>query len=219
MANKLDQNQRQITFLANFITEALYIPQHKKSQEEAQQESKIQKKEFEKIPNQESSKSSGIHEHQEGQEPSTVYKTEAVSPASKEAPLDSIEKVSYFGEFGQSVLLLVNYESKVDLIKKDQLVLQQILGALSLKFEDVAVINISKQGLTSDELFQIFSPKQVVGFNVPDNFLNSSMTLYEPREFQNGIKVLLADDLPVIASQRKLKKLLWQGLKRIFEIA
>lgn len=220
MANKLDEHQSQINFLANFITEALYIPQHKKPEEKAQQESTAENKEFQNIPHQNTEEASDIQDHQKTQEPSSVYKPSADSQAVKEGPYDSIGKIGYFGEFRQSVVLLVNYQLKVDLIKKDQLVLQQILKALSLKFEDVAVINIGKHpGLTSDELFQILNPKQVIGFNIAHNFLNSSAALYEPQELQNGIQILLADDLSLIARQRKLKKQLWQGLKGIFQIS
>ncbi len=125
--------------------------------------------------------------------------------------------INYYGNFQKRILILVNYFNQKDLIPKDRLVLGQILKAIGLSFEDVAVINVQKAQMSWESLQKAFGFSKVMAFGVDKAFFPVTIQYNEIARTENDLPVMLAPSIEEIASDKKLKKQLWQNLKTLFK--
>ena len=112
------------------------------------------------------------------------------------------------------VLLLFDEE----LTPGELIFLENILKAIQLNLSDIDMLNLAGSGLV--DFHAVLENKTLhhfISFGVPFKtiHLNIQMDRYEPiRIF--GITFLLADSLSAIESDSKLKRKLWEVLKKVF---
>ncbi len=107
-----------------------------------------------------------------------------------------------------------------DLSPSDLLFLERILKAVNLDIEGVDLLNV--YGVSDVDFAAVLRHKHInhfITFGVPFQRINLDIMMdrYHPIRF-DGITFLMADSLPVIEANQALKKLLWNSLKRVFEL-
>jgi hypothetical protein len=207
-----------LSFLANFLTDTLYLPTESKTQ---QARSQYYAKAYKKEANEPTTRDSGSHEDQVN----TINESQEAYPQTKNLNQDTKESsdhsgsINYYGGYQQRILVLVNQPSSSPLIPKERLVLENILGAVNLSFSDVAVVNISqKADLTSHDILEEFNPTQLLGFGLPEDFLRDQPPPYQLATMADSCSIVTGDPLSMIAAQKSLKVKLWQSLKQLFSL-
>ncbi len=107
-----------------------------------------------------------------------------------------------------------------DLSPGDLLFLEKILKAVNLDIEGVDLLNV--YGVSDVDFAAVLRNKYInhfITFGVPFQRINLDIMMdrYHPIRF-DGITFLMADSLPVIEANPTLKRLLWNSLKRVFEL-
>ncbi len=218
MTNISSTNRHHLAFLANFLTETLYLPSETKTQQNrSENPSEVSHKETQDL----TTENSGSQEDQlyTLKESQKAYQHFENLSRDKTELSDHSGSINYYGGYQHGVLVLVNRPSSNSLIPKDRLVLENILKAVNLSFSDVAIVNISqKADLTSQRILEDFKPKQILGFGLPDDFLNDPPKPYTLANLADGCTIVISDPLSTIAAQKNLKVKLWQGLKHLFSL-
>lgn len=229
----LSPQRQHLRFLANFITEYLYIPDDNTPLQSAamvpssnSQTNESQQPESAAPSYPDKQSEQGLPEEQEqapvaAEELATPYKKAGTETGEDDsAGSEDAGELSHYGGFQQGIVLLVNYSSKTNLIRKDELVLKQILRAVKLSLDDVAVINIGcYPKLSYQSIIQQYPAGSVIGFDIPSEFIPQSPEPYQPSTTEDGVQVLVADAVADIAAHKSLKKQLWTGLKTLFNPA
>jgi DNA polymerase III psi subunit len=107
-----------------------------------------------------------------------------------------------------------------DLSPSDLLFLERILKAVNLDIDGVDLLNV--YGVSEVDFAAVLRHKYInhfITFGVPFQRINLDIMMdrYHPIRF-DGITFLMADSLPVIEANPTLKRLLWNSLKRVFEL-
>lgn len=116
------------------------------------------------------------------------------------------------------LLVLVEDTKSPFLEEKNEELLEKILQSVGIKVPETRLLNtahlLPEDGFDS---FQELPSKRVLSFGVDLKTLglNLSLKKYELKT-QDNITFLLADTLPEIATDKEMKKKLWQGLKQLF---
>lgn len=218
MTNTPSFNRQYLSFLANFLTDTLYLPSESKTQ---QNWSEPSSEEYHKGTKKSTTEDFGSQKDQFNtiKESQKAYQHSENLTQDKTESSDPSGPINYYGGYQHSVLVLVNHQSSRSLIPKDRLVLENILGAVNLSFSDVAVVNISqKSDLTSQRILEEFKPKEILGFGLPDNFLNDQVESYSLAVLDDGYSIVIGDPLSTIATQKNLKVKLWHSLKQMFSL-
>ncbi len=115
-----------------------------------------------------------------------------------------------------SAILILNHEKDVEFIsEQDMAFLKNILSAVKLDIEHVALVNLAKLELDLDAIIKELKPNTVIGFGVAHIEQLKTISLYEVSTQQEH-KMLLADNLKHIESDKSKKKALWEGLQELF---
>jgi hypothetical protein len=218
MNNRLSPIRHQLTFLANFLTETLYLPSEPKVQQSGKE---LPSDENHRQTREDLNEDSGSQEHHPStiQESEEDYQPSETSQSDKTVSSSSSASIDCYGSYKQGVLILVNQPSSSSLIPKERLVLENILQAVGLSFSDVAVINIrQEEGLTSQRILEEYKPKQIIGFGLPEAFLPDQPAPYQLATLTDGTMVLVGDQLSMIAADKNLKIQLWKSLKHLFSL-
>jgi hypothetical protein len=155
----------------------------------------------------------------------TVSAVEAPSaidpePASSPLPLPETE-----GSNQQGVLILFHDKASSRLQAEHKQLLEKILKAIHLTFEDIALCNWAPLEITFEKQSNIFesiqkikSDKILVFGDLPLAWsLSHFFQKYHITREAEGKKLLLADDLLKIAQNRELKVQLWNSLQKMFQ--
>ena len=107
-----------------------------------------------------------------------------------------------------------------DLSPSDLLFLERILKAVNLDISGVDLLNV--YGVSDVDFAAVLRHKHIhhfITFGVPFQRINLDIMMdrYQPVRF-DGITFLMADSLPVVEANPTLKRLLWNSLKRVFEL-
>lgn len=143
-------------------------------------------------------------------------KAEEIAPiADTRPPVRSVEAPKP-ALIKHKVLLLADE----DLSPSDLLFLERILKAVNLDIDGVDLLNV--YGVSDVDFAAVLRHKHInhfITFGVPFQRINLDIMMdrYHPIRF-DGITFLMADSLPVIEANQALKKLLWNSLKRVFEL-
>ncbi len=145
----------------------------------------------------------------------------AETEISKELDISSsatpeINSIDFFGQYRQKILILVTYPNQKNLIPKDQMVLERILAALGISFDDVAIVNVEKAQLTFNEIQEQMGWHKLIAFGVKHDFIPFEVPENELTSLENGEKIFLAPNIAEIAASKNLKRMLWQNLKTLF---
>ncbi len=212
-------------FLANFLNEGLYLvddPTMSVNDSETQlggegssskSSGKIAK-DYAK-PDEDSNESATSVEEPQIQEktPEAEHEVEEETPANtgQEPPGGDHEAQVATTE----ILVLVNYSSGAALKAKDQLVLSNILKALSISIDDVVTINTGNSITDFHAILESYQPKVVLAFGLSTDYFSGKITLNEHQTIR-GSHVVLAPPVAEIAQDRTLKQKLWANLKGVF---
>lgn len=199
-----------LNFLRFFLTEPIYLIPEAESQEIEQKE--------------ESTESEEIIEEEAVKEVGTQEQEEKISDtdAKQAAPL-SIPETE--GENQKGVLVLFYHQQNKSLSNEEREFLGNILKAVNLTFNDIALCNWApleqaheQQKNIFESIQQIKAEKILVFGDLPLAWsLSHFFQKYHITEDAEGRKLLLADDLRSIALKRDLKVQLWNALKKMFQ--
>lgn len=123
----------------------------------------------------------------------------------------------YEGKNLKQVAVLVNYTGEDFLNSLEGTLLLKICGAISLKLDDLALINIEKNKYFRKELDEILSYNHIISFGVNWQPAKISLeaTLYKAYTSDNK-KILKAENLSELDKNVASKRALWQELKLFF---
>lgn len=220
MSDSLQSYKKHLPFLANFLTESLYVPvesvqgagadSHKQEPNTAAEAAS----EPENVTNEQPKAIAS-----EAREAPAIYQPSETASEHRSSETQKAD-IPVYGDFKQGILVLVDYPTPTPLVPKDRLILQNILKALGLGFSDVAVVNIrNPPNLTYQQITSKYPPASLIGFGLPKDLLPTNPNHYQPDTLSNGEGILLADPLADIAVEKQLKKQLWHGLQKLFNLA
>jgi DNA polymerase III psi subunit len=127
--------------------------------------------------------------------------------------------IDYFGGNKNGVAILVNYPDEEFIYFKDKIILERILASVKLTFDDVALINTHLIKInTLEEMAEKFHISKVIGFGVNDPFLKG-INREEPVKMPKTSLFLMNSNLSDIAMDNTKKRILWNNLKLMFNIA
>lgn len=131
------------------------------------------------------------------------------------------EKIPTLGDNVKHILVLVDEEHTEFISQQDQVLLHNILKAVHLSLQDIALVNVSKIPLASTLLPQaldrlpfhtlISFGAQVAGWTLCNYFSKYTVTFDDAKR-----KILLADQLSELANDPYKKKRLWLCLQQLF---
>ena len=151
-----------------------------------------------------------------------IYVVDEPDPVAQ-SPARTVPDLSYLGDSQNEVLIMTHEPDHEFLSASDQAFLEKILQAVSLRLDNVVIVNGSQlashhqQGFSTDELLASFgySITWVLG-DAPDRWsLSNDLEPYEVNEV-NGRRLLLSDPLSVIAGDVEKKGRLWKCLQVLF---
>jgi len=145
-----------------------------------------------------------------------VRQTEETAPIADTRPPVRSTEAQKPALIKHKVLLLADE----GLSPSDLLFLERILKAVNLDINGVDLLNV--YGVSDVDFAAVLRHKHIhhfITFGVPFQRINLDIMMdrYHPIRF-DGITFLMADSLPVIEANQALKKLLWNSLKRVFEL-
>lgn len=199
-----------LNFLRFFLTEPIYLIPEAEPQEIEQKE--------------ESTESEEIIEKEAVQEVNSQEQEEKTSvPVAKQK--DSLPIPETEGENQKGVLVLFYHQQSKSLRNEEREFLGNILKAVNLSFNDIALCNwapleqaYERQKNIFESIQQIKSEKLLVFGDLPLAWsLSHFFQKYHITEDAEGRKLLLADDLQSIAKNRDFKVQLWNALKKMFQ--
>lgn len=142
-------------------------------------------------------------------------------PPSKAPVLPIVEKVPMLGDNNKLILVLVDEDHIEFISQPDQALLHNILKAVHLSPQDIALVNVRKIQLESSLIPQalenipfhtlISFGAQVAGWSLCNYFSKYAVSTEDANR-----KILLADRLSEIANDPPKKKRLWQCLQQLF---
>jgi len=122
---------------------------------------------------------------------------------------------AFSGNIRSHILLLFLYPGKNDLPVKDKIFLEKILGAIGLSLESIAWLNMADYPETTwAEMAQNPQFNTLVAFNIKNSFFPD--TPFGEIAVLNDKNVFLYHSLEEISADAEKKKVLWSGLKKMF---
>lgn len=159
-------------------------------------------------------------------ETNIVMKTEAPESANHSAPVSSpISLPEIEGDNKRGVLVLIYDKESKSLRSENKLLLEKILKAVNLGFEDIALCNwalLEEVFESRNDIFesiQKIKATKILAFgDLPLAWsLSHFFQKYHITQDAEGKKLLLADDLLKIAHNREFKVQLWNSLQEMFQ--
>ncbi len=144
--------------------------------------------------------------------------------AKVEANVVSNEKISYLGENGRNVVIVVNEPDYVYLKEDDLTFLTNILKACQLNLADIAIVNTAKQEITHTSLKEQLNALKILLFDVEPSAIKLPFII-PAFQVQNyaGCTIMLAPALSALNKPTQdgklLKTKLWAALKQVFGIS
>lgn len=119
------------------------------------------------------------------------------------------------GNSESSIMILVFEETSEFLGMSQEEFLKNILSAVKMNLNEVALINLAKSATTITELNEKLDKGTILAFGLP-----SSLTLPGDKKYEiqstGSSQVVLADSLQNIEADKSLKKALWTNLQQLF---
>jgi hypothetical protein len=136
------------------------------------------------------------------------------SNSSSSVPTD---KISFLGRNSKNILLLVNVPDVPFLEDKDLDFLTGILSACKLSVADIALVNLKDKVIGIEELNKSFSPEKIILFGTGSSEINLPLQFpdYQIQQY-NGQTFLSSPSLKELASDKDLKRQLWESLQKLF---
>lgn len=160
----------------------------------------------------------GIYLINEPQAPSLEKPTEKEKEVKEEKPTDSIPEkpdLNIKGDANSQIMILVFEETSEFLSASQEEFLKNILSAVKLNLNEVALINLAKSATTITEIDEKLDKGTIMAFGLP-----ASLTLPGDKKYEiqstGSSQILLADSLQNIEADKSLKKALWTNLQQLF---
>jgi DNA polymerase III psi subunit len=124
------------------------------------------------------------------------------------------------GKNQKQVVIIVDHpEVEYTTIEQD-LLLRNILGAMNLNYNDIALVNLAQEGnkIPMDAL-KLIGCKKLIGFGVnPDKLeLGKRLAMNQLMEI-DAIVILLSYSLNELQSNKQKKMELWRNIKTMFDL-
>ena len=121
----------------------------------------------------------------------------------------------FSGNILSHTLLLFSYPGRKDLPVKDKIFLEKILGAIGMTWESIAWLNMADYPETTwSEM--AFNPqfRNILAFNIKNSFFPDLP--FGENTVANNKNIFLYYSLEEISADDAKKKVLWSGLKKMF---
>jgi len=142
----------------------------------------------------------------------TPIKAEISTPSVVEKPIAEAISLNYKGGNAKGIAIIINDDSNEYLNDTDETLLLNILKAIGLSLEDVAIINQHNSGI--EWLSQIDFTKAIV-FGILPSVYSISCENYSIQQKEDA-SWLFSDTLFSLGSDKVLKGKLWGELKKLF---
>jgi len=137
----------------------------------------------------------------------------AERPAEKPA-----NALTFLGENKKHITVLIEDKNNMYLSEADLSFLGQILSACKLTLADIAIVNLNTKSTHIDELVGELTPQHLICFGLPSEVkMLPDVADFVPATL-NGVNVVTAPKLAVIASDKSQKLALWNALKQLFQL-
>ena len=151
-----------------------------------------------------------------------LYKDSLVVLDAKQLKTESLTggEFKFLGKNEKKILILVNDHHSVHLSDKDTEFLSGILVACKLSFNDIALMNLSKnKNEAFDKLFDFFTPQHIIFLGIDPNAYTLPIERNYYQIYQlNNCSYLSGPSLITIVASTEEKKLLWTALKKLFSL-
>jgi hypothetical protein len=133
-----------------------------------------------------------------------------------------IEKESSVSPFNDlkrlRTLLLFNYQDGKDIPEADRQFVTKVLEAANQQFADAEKLNINVAGIaTWEDVVKHSDAACILAFGIPAQMLPEGLERGKLLMSENR-KILSMESLVIIAANISLKKLLWEGLKQMYQV-
>jgi len=126
------------------------------------------------------------------------------------------QPVKYLGSNNKGILILVNDAESEFLNRKDLDFLMRIIeSGLKLSKTDIGVVNCLKNSYS--QIFDELHHSYIIAFGIHQTEKLNGKARYEVIE-EDGLKILLADELKDLEGDRERKTVLWKALQRMFDL-
>ena len=151
-----------------------------------------------------------------------LYRNTLVGEVSSNANRTSNDNsdIKSLGKNEKGVVIIVNCDEAPFLPDAHLSFLTKMLSACKLSLADVAIVNICGDNQVSyDKLLTDLSPLKIIFFDVEPNTLQFplSFPLYQVQAY-NNMKLLSAPGLEKLEKDVPEKNLLWNSLKKMFDL-
>ncbi len=134
----------------------------------------------------------------------------------EEESLEESKLLDHFGNNKKSFAFLLDYECEEHISIKDKLVLDRVIAAVNLTYEDIAIINLSKYNIHQfNDLHNLLQNKYYIGFKLSSNF-RMEYPQNELQKLQDATLIFLDFSIAEMAMSKEQKMILWKSLKEIF---
>jgi hypothetical protein len=141
---------------------------------------------------------------------------ESAEPVNMQEEVHEPQPVKYLGSNNKGILILVNDTESEFLNSKDLDFLMRIIeSGLKLSKTDIGVVNCLKNPYS--QIFDELHHSHIIAFGNHQTEKLNGKTRSEVVE-EDGIKILLADELKDLEDDRDRKTVLWKALQRMFEL-
>jgi hypothetical protein len=134
----------------------------------------------------------------------------------------AIEKESSVSPFNglkrPETLLLFNYQEGQDIPEADRQFVTKVLEAANQQFAEAEKLNINAAGIAAwEDIVKHSDAACILAFGIPAQLLpegleRGKLLMSEDR------KILSMESLGIVAANISLKKLLWEGLKQMYQV-
>lgn len=125
-------------------------------------------------------------------------------------------EIEFFGENKKQVCIIVDYDNDEWIIPKDKLVLQKILTAVDLSFDDIALVNVNRlPDYDLEKIINLIPNAKVISYGISESL---TLDIEKNKVITDDNRQLLccSDSLTSIAMSKQKKTVLWNNLKEMF---
>lgn len=124
--------------------------------------------------------------------------------------------LSFLGNHSKKVTVLVHHATHKYLPEDELAFLTKLLAACQLNAGDVAIVNLAKENLTLDNIYEQLAPVRILDFGTINGTAHFVTTTFQSAGLVSAPPIAeLISDTP---AAKELKARLWAALKQLFAI-
>lgn len=132
--------------------------------------------------------------------------------------VEEIPEINFFGGYRKNIVFLISDAGDLFISGADKEFLGNILNAIHLNFNDVAIVNLFRQQeLDLKQVIKKMHPVSMLAFGIAESFFPKKMDT--GIHLIEGLQVLYCPwSLGEISRNVEFKRVLWKSLKEMFQV-